>query len=157
MIGYDEQELLGRSPVEFIDQDSMKKFQEQSSKRATTHYRNYELAFIRKNNENLYANLDSTSIYDENKEFQGSFAFITNITPRVKAEEELSMARDQAELIMDSDLDEQQRSYLKAISNEADALLGIINDVLAFSKIEAGKLELEEIPFNLFHTIESLA
>jgi len=62
-----------------------------------------------------------------------------------------------AELMMDFDLDDQQRNYLKTISNEADALLGIINDVLDFSKIEAGKLDLEEIPFNLFHTIESLA
>ncbi len=62
-----------------------------------------------------------------------------------------------AELMMDSDLDDQQLIYLKTISNEADALLRIINDVLDFSKIEAGKLDLEIIPFNLYHTIEDLA
>ena len=61
------------------------------------------------------------------------------------------------ELIMDSDLGDQQRSYIKTISYEADALLGIINDVLDFSKIEAGKLDLENIPFNLYHTIDDLA
>ncbi|MBU2627553.1 MAG: cache domain-containing protein [Proteobacteria bacterium] len=60
------------------------------------------------------------------------------------------------ELIMDSNLGDQQRSYMKTISNEADALLGIINDVLDFSKIEAGKLDLENIPFNLYHTFEDL-
>jgi signal transduction histidine kinase/CheY-like chemotaxis protein/HPt (histidine-containing phosphotransfer) domain-containing protein len=61
------------------------------------------------------------------------------------------------ELIMDSDLDALQQSYIKTISNEADALLNLINDVLDFSKIEAGKLGLEKIPFNLYHTFEDLA
>ncbi|MFH2059114.1 MAG: cache domain-containing protein [Pseudomonadota bacterium] len=61
------------------------------------------------------------------------------------------------ELIMDSDLGDQQRSYIKTIANETDALLGIINDVLDFSKIEAGKLDLENIPFNLYHIIDDLA
>nr|NJM04023.1 response regulator [Desulfobacula sp.] len=186
MLGYDEQELLRASPADFVDEDSQKVLQEQFAKMTLTRSRNYELTFIKKNQEKLYANLDSTSIFDENKEVRGSFAFITDITRRVMAEEELSKARDQAEqatrakseflanmsheirtpingvigmaeLMMDFDLDDQQQNYLKTISNEADALLGIINGVLDFSKIEAGKLELEEIPFNLFHTVESLA
>ncbi len=186
MIGYDRDELLGRPLFEFVDQDSIKTLQEQIAKMTTTHYRNYELTFVRRNKEKLYANVDSTSIYNENNEFQGSFGIITDITPRVRAEEALSKARDQAEqatrakseflanmsheirtpingvigmaeLMMDSDLDDQQRNYLKTISNEADALLGIINSVLDFSKIEAGKMELEEIPFNLYHTFENFA
>ena len=52
-------------------------------------------------------------------------------------------------LVLDSELNEQQREYLTMVRGSADWLLGIINDVLDFSKIEAGKLELESIPFDL--------
>ncbi len=61
------------------------------------------------------------------------------------------------ELIMDSDLDGQQTSYVRTISKEADALLTIIDDVLDFSKIEARKLTMENIPFNLNQTVEETA
>ena len=186
MTGYDEHEIIGRPPTDFLDQAGSEILREQYSKQTSSHYRKYELTWIRKNGEKVYTALDTTLIYDEKNDIQSSFAFITDITPRVKAEEDLSKARDQAEqatrakseflanmsheirtpingvigmaeLMMDSSLDDQQQSYLKTISNEADALLGIINDVLDFSKIEAGKLELEEIPFNLYNTLENLA
>ncbi len=50
-------------------------------------------------------------------------------------------------LVLKTNLDEQQLKYLKAIKVSSDNLLVIINDILEVSKIEAGKIELEEIPF----------
>ncbi|MDR1740508.1 MAG: response regulator [Synergistaceae bacterium] len=47
-----------------------------------------------------------------------------------------------------------QRSYLEKIQTAARSLLGIINDILDISKIEAGRLELEAAPFNIRKTFE---
>jgi two-component system sensor histidine kinase/response regulator len=53
------------------------------------------------------------------------------------------------ELVLETQLDHQQREYLGMVKTSGAALLGLINDILDFSKIEAGKLELEAISFNL--------
>ncbi len=51
-----------------------------------------------------------------------------------------------AELLLDSELDPEQREYASMILSSAEALLTVINDILDFSKIEAGRLDLESIP-----------
>jgi two-component system sensor histidine kinase/response regulator len=53
------------------------------------------------------------------------------------------------ELALDTDLQPAQRDYLLTIKASAESLLGIINDVLDFSKIESRKIQLESIPFSL--------
>ncbi len=53
------------------------------------------------------------------------------------------------ELVLDTSLSEEQREYLSMAKASAQSLLSIINDVLDLSKIEAGKLSLEERPFAL--------
>lgn len=57
------------------------------------------------------------------------------------------------DLVLDTDLTEEQRQYLDGVKYSAEALLKIINDILDFSKVEAGQLELEEIDFDLRETI----
>lgn len=61
------------------------------------------------------------------------------------------------ELIMDSELNNDQRNIFYTINTEAASLINIINDILDYSKIEAGKLELEEIPFDLRILMEDVA
>ena len=58
------------------------------------------------------------------------------------------------ELLMETELSEEQRTYLETIQISGDALLTIINDILDFSKIDAGKLEIEDIDFDLRRTTE---
>jgi signal transduction histidine kinase/DNA-binding response OmpR family regulator len=53
------------------------------------------------------------------------------------------------ELVLDTDLNTTQREYLSMVKTSADSLLGILNDVLDFSKIEQGRLEIEAIPFSV--------
>jgi GAF domain-containing protein len=52
-------------------------------------------------------------------------------------------------LLMDTDLDKEQRDYAETIRNSGDALLAIINDILDFSKIEAGKMDVEHQHFEM--------
>jgi len=54
-----------------------------------------------------------------------------------------------AELLSETPLDNEQAEYAKTISQSAASLLAQVNDILDLAKIEAGKLELEHIPFPL--------
>ncbi len=58
-------------------------------------------------------------------------------------------------LILDTDLSPEQREYAQIIQDSGDALLTIINDILDYSKIEAGQLELEHQPFDLRDVVEA--
>lgn len=58
-------------------------------------------------------------------------------------------------LLSDTDLDCEQAKFAKSGQRAADAMLLIINDILDYSKMEAGKLTLEETPFDLSHLIKA--
>lgn len=57
-------------------------------------------------------------------------------------------------LLQDTKLDAEQREYIQTIRNGSDTLLTSINDILDYSKIEAGRMELETQPFDLKTCIE---
>ena len=58
-------------------------------------------------------------------------------------------------LLRDTPLDEAQREYVDLVRTSSDHLLLLINDILDYAKIEAGKLDLEREPFSLRDCIES--
>ena len=62
-----------------------------------------------------------------------------------------------AELALGTELTAEQRDYLSAVQTSAESLLDLLNDILDLSKIEAGRLELEEIDFDLRQIVEQLA
>ncbi len=57
------------------------------------------------------------------------------------------------ELALDTDLNSEQREYLSLVKSSSESLLLVINDVLDFSKVESGKLDLETIEFNLYDCV----
>jgi CheY-like chemotaxis protein/nitrogen-specific signal transduction histidine kinase len=61
-----------------------------------------------------------------------------------------------AELLRDTPLTPEQRSYVEATRTSGEALLSLIEDVLDFSKVEAGKLKLAVQPFALDTLVESV-
>lgn len=59
-------------------------------------------------------------------------------------------------LVLDTELNAQQRRYLELAQSSAQALLVILNDILDLSKIEAGKMTLENVVFDLADLVEEL-
>lgn len=53
------------------------------------------------------------------------------------------------DLLLETELDNEQRELSKLVKSSANALLKVINDILDFSKIEAGKMDIENVPFNV--------
>jgi len=61
-----------------------------------------------------------------------------------------------SELLQDTDLNPKQQDYVNTIISSGNSLVELINDILEFSKIEAGKIELEHISFDLKDTIHEI-
>jgi signal transduction histidine kinase/DNA-binding response OmpR family regulator len=57
-------------------------------------------------------------------------------------------------LVLETELTQEQRRYLEMVNASADRLLAVINDILDYSQIEAGKLQLTPVDFDLFELLE---
>ena len=142
-----------------------------------------EWTYVRKDGARLIVNLVVTAVRDEAGGINGFLGVAMDVTKRKETEQALIRAKIEAEsanrakslflanmsheirtpmngvigmtgLLLDTDLDAEQRSYAEASESSAQSLLALINDILDFSKIEAGRLDLEIIPFDLRVTVE---
>lgn len=80
--------------------------------------------------------------------------FLANVSHELRIP--LQSVLGYANLLSDTPLDQDQREYVHTLLNASESLSSIINDLLDISSMEAGKLVLEDIPFDLRETLNDL-
>lgn len=139
--------------------------------------------YIKKDGTRIPVSLSVSPQWGENGEISGFVGLAQDISVQLEHESVLIKAREQAlegtkakseflanmsheirtpmnaimgmaELLEETDLDDEQKRYVDTFQRAGESLLNLINDILDLSKIEAGHFELDYVPFNISSVIE---
>ena len=182
MSGYSIDELIGEHAPTVLLKGAHYSSKEIAERRQNGQSDAYELMVRNKQGEKRWWLVSGAPVLDDNGAFKGSIGIHLDITLQKTLEQELRKAKADAEhsahakevflanmsheirtpmnailgiarLLAKTEMDPQQEFYLDTIQNAANNLLVLINDLLDLSKIEAGRIDLERIGFNLEQTV----
>jgi PAS domain S-box-containing protein len=177
--GYGASEIIGKSIAAFYPPDSPpeKVNQELTIAKSEGQYQE-ENWRLRKDGSKYWSSTLLSPIHDEKNELIGFLDVIRDLSDKRHAELEIAIQRDKAveasalksafvanisheirtplsgilgmnELLLQTDLNADQLEFARTVQESAQSLLTVLNDVLDLSKIESGRLDLEQIPFSV--------
>jgi len=187
MSGFSQDELIGKIASSlYVRSEYRELLKMKHQRREKGHSDAYEIAVNNKAGQKKWWLISGAPLYNDKGEQVGSIGIHLDITEQKMLEYELLASRQQAESsanakqtflanmsheirtpmnailgmsrqLQKTILNEQQKLYLDTINNAGEHLMVIINDILDISKIEAGKLALEKIGFNIREVIKNTA
>ncbi len=89
ILGYSRDELIGHPVTDFLDKNGRKIFEEQWARLRKGERRSYEIERTRRDGQEIFLTVSSSPIFDADGHFNGTFAVVTDITERKRADEAL--------------------------------------------------------------------
>ena len=183
LLGYEEKELVGHAAEIIFGRAGSEKEPWMKTILAEKRISNMEATYITKDGREIPVLVSASVMYDANEAISGIVYVAQDITRHRRDEESLKKAKEAAEagsraksqflanmsheirtplngiigmtgLLLDSDQTPEQHEYTEVLRKSGENLLSLINDILDLSKIEARKLDLEVLDFNLRTTVE---
>ena len=186
MTGYTEQELLGKNGQDFLlPPEYVPILEANHEKRALGEQSVYEVELLKKGGERIWVIISGAPFYNVAGEIKGSVGIHFDVSDQKKLQEELIKAKEIAEqaqeaeqqflasmsheirtplnavigmshLLYDTNPSKEQKEYLEMIQYSANLLNNLVTDILDFTKIKSGIMDLHETEFDLVAMLNTL-